>query len=122
MDSLSAPFTIAFNEQYISPAPSEGSELTQATLGSEPASFKLENGRLQSGDWYLGRNLTEDRSKLPKKVFWFKATPENAKFCKPVEARKEGDAYDLRFGGAPLIEIEGKIYAALAEGEYPSIE
>lgn len=46
-----------------------------ATTGPKDsaATFTLTDGRLESesGDWILGRDLVEDRSLLPKAVYWF---------------------------------------------------
>lgn len=97
MDSLASPFTIEIDGRPIAQVKESAEDKTQAQLGSEAAVFSLKNGKLVSGQWLLARNLTEDRSLLPKKVAWYKKNAENEGIIKPVCAKKEGDSYKLLF-------------------------
>lgn len=99
MQSLSAPFTIEINGRPICSIDTSAEDYTQAKVGTDAATFTLKDGRLQSGDWVLGRNLTEDRSMLPKKVFWFKAGPEIENIVQTVTAYRNGESYQLKFAG-----------------------
>lgn len=97
MDSLPSPFTIEIDGKPIAQIKDSAEDKTQAILGSEAAVFNLKDGKLVSGQWLLARNLTEDRSLLPKKVAWYKKNVENEGIIKPVSAKKEGDSYELFF-------------------------
>jgi hypothetical protein len=101
MDTLPSPFSISINDKPVAKISDSDSSRTQAKVesGAEAAVFELKNGRLGCGGWMLGRNLTEDRSMLPKKVMWFKMAEEEERTVQKVEAEKEGDGYVLRFGG-----------------------
>jgi hypothetical protein len=101
MDTLPSPFSISINDKPIAKISDTDSSRTQAKVesGGQAAVFELKNGRLGCGGWMLGRNLTEDRSMLPKKVMWFKMAEEEERTVQKVEAEKEGDSYVLRFGG-----------------------
>jgi hypothetical protein len=99
MDSLPSSFTIELNGSPVAKVGNDAEDRVQAKLGTEAAVFTLKNGRLECGDWVLGRNLTEDRSFLPKKVLWFKATEDNAKAVQPVTAHEDGDSFKLKFAG-----------------------
>jgi hypothetical protein len=99
MQSLSAPFTIEVNGKPICSIDTNAEDYTQAKVGTDAATFTLKDGRLQSGEWFLGRNLTEDRSMLPKKVFWFKAGPEIENRVQIVTASRNGESYQLKFAG-----------------------
>jgi hypothetical protein len=101
MDTLPSPFSISINDKPIAKISDSESSRTQAKVvsGAEAAVFELKNGRLGCGGWMLGRNLTEDRSMLPKKVMWFKMAEEEERTIQAVAAEKEGDGYVLRFGG-----------------------
>ena len=101
MDTLPSRFSIEVNGKPIAKISDSESTKTQAKVepGCDAAVFELKNGRLGSDGWMLGRNLTEDRSMLPKKVLWFKMSEEQEKTVQPVTAEKDGDSYVLRFGG-----------------------
>ncbi|KAF1978796.1 hypothetical protein BU23DRAFT_448394, partial [Bimuria novae-zelandiae CBS 107.79] len=71
----------------------------RATLGSKVATFTLKDGRLVSGDWVLGRNLTEDRSLGPNKIAWFKDNSESGKRLHVVNAHVDRGSHQLKFGG-----------------------
>jgi hypothetical protein len=116
MESLSQPFTMRINGKPIAPVDPNADNVVQAQLGSEPATFELRNGRLVSGDWILGRNLTEDRSMGPKKVSWFKQGTEPATRLHPVTAYEEGGEHKLKFGGASLVAEEGGVFVDLFGG------
>lgn len=93
MDSLPSSFTIEVNGNPIVSVGSDAEHGVQATTGSNAAVFTLKDGRLQCGDWFLGRSIKEDRSFLPKPVLWFKSTEG----IQPVTASENGDSYQLRF-------------------------
>lgn len=99
METLAKPFTIQINDKFVAPADAGAEDGAQAKLGSEPATFTLKDGRLISGDWILGRNLTENRSMGPKKIAWFKEGSDSAKRLHAVNAQQEGDSHQLKFGG-----------------------
>ncbi|KAH7089435.1 hypothetical protein FB567DRAFT_590252 [Paraphoma chrysanthemicola] len=114
MDSLDSPFTIEINGKPVARVGDGASTKTQATIdaGADAAVLTLKDGQLQSGDWLLGRNTTEDRSMRPKKIYWFKKGEEDRMSQpQPVAAEKEGDTYKLTFRGAPLTEEEGNVFA-----------
>jgi hypothetical protein len=97
MDSLPSPFTIEIDGKPIAKLAADADDHTQARLGDDAAVFSLKDKRLQCGDWIVGRDLTENRSFLPKKVAWYKAGKENEERVQPVTARKEGEEYQLVF-------------------------
>jgi hypothetical protein len=139
MDSLPSPFSIEVNGKPIAKIGDSEASKTQAKVeaGAEAAVFELKNGRLGCGGWMLGRNLTEDRSMLPKKVMWFKMSEDEERSIQPVAAEKEGGSYVLRFGGmckmydtlCPLtngdlgkllIEEDGVVFASLFDPDEPT--
>jgi hypothetical protein len=103
MDSLPSPFTIEIDGKPIAKLAAGADDHTQARLGDEAAVFSLKDKRLQCGDWIVGRDLTENRSFLPKKVAWYKAGKENEERVQPVTARKEGEEYQLVFTSTLII-------------------
>ncbi|KAL1596295.1 hypothetical protein SLS60_008940 [Paraconiothyrium brasiliense] len=109
MESLTEPFTIHINGKPVASVTPNADNVVQAQLGSEPATFTLKDGRLVSGDWILGRNLTEDRSMLPKKISWFKEGTEPATRLHAVTVFEEGGEHKLKFGGGCLIAEENAI-------------
>jgi hypothetical protein len=119
MESLSQPFTMQINGRPIAPVDPNADNVVQAQLGSEAATFELKNGRLISGDWVLGRNLTEDRSMGPKKVSWFKDGTEPATRLHPVTAYEEGGDHKLKFGGGSLVAEDGSVFVDLFGGKHP---
>lgn len=119
MESLSQPFTIQINGKPVAPVNPKADDVVQAQLGSEAATFELKNGRLVSGNWVLGRNLTEDRSMAPKKVSWFKEGTERATRLHPVTAFEEGGEHKLKFGGGSLIAEDGSVFVDLFGGKCP---
>ena len=116
MDSLDTPFTIELNGSPIANVGSNAEDKTQAKCGSEAAVFTLKDGHLQHDGWVLGRNKTENRSMLPKEVYWFKAGDDVDKRVKPVAAHKDGDAIQLKFEGRSLMLEDDKIFADLLGG------
>ncbi|KAF2998589.1 hypothetical protein E8E13_006568 [Curvularia kusanoi] len=113
MDSLDKPFTIELNGSPIANVGSDATDKTQAKTGSEAAVFTLKDGFLQQGDWILGRNLTENRSMLPKEVYWFKSGSDNDKRVQPVAAHKDGDNVELKFKGCSLKLEDDNVFADL---------
>lgn len=116
MDSLDSPFTIELNGSPIANVGNNAEDKTQAKIGSEAAIFTLKDGRLQYGDWILGRNKTENRSMLPKEVYWFKSGADDEKRVKPVAAHQDGDSIQLKFGGSSLMLEDGNIFTDLLGG------
>ncbi|KAF1925974.1 uncharacterized protein M421DRAFT_7475 [Didymella exigua CBS 183.55] len=113
MDSLETPFTIELNGSPIEIVGNNVEDKTQAKCGSEAAVFTLQDGRLQHGNWVLGRNRTENRSMLPKEVYWFKSGDDVDKRVKPVAAHKDGDTIQLKFDGSPLMLGDDKVFTDL---------
>lgn len=116
MDGLDKPFTIELNGSPITNVGDGAEDKTQAVTGPEAAVFTLKNGFLQHDGWVLGRNLTENRSMLPKEVYWFKSAEDNERRVQRVAAHQEGDTISLKFGGAPLMLEEDKIFTDLMGG------
>ncbi|KAK3215575.1 hypothetical protein GRF29_8g401789 [Pseudopithomyces chartarum] len=113
METLSKPFTIQINDKYVAPVGNDAENGVQAKIGSEAATFTLKEGRLVSGDWVLGRNLTEDRSMGPKKIAWFKEGSDSAQRLHAVKAHEEGESNQLKFGGGCLTAIEDDVHVDL---------
>ena len=100
MDSLPSPFTVSIDGLTIAQVSTNGNQgPLQAELGPNAAIFTLHDSRLRCGDWLLARNVSEDRSMLPKKVLWFEANAENEARIQPVTARRDGDSYQIQFAG-----------------------
>ncbi|KAH7353181.1 hypothetical protein BKA66DRAFT_430500 [Pyrenochaeta sp. MPI-SDFR-AT-0127] len=97
MDFIPSPFTIEIDGKPIAKIDENAKDGTQARLGEDAAVFSLQSSRLRSGEWIIGRSLTENRSYGPKKVSWYKANAENENQVQPVMAKKEGEAYQLTF-------------------------
>ena len=116
MDSLDSPFTVELNGSPIVFVGNNADDKTQAKIGSEAVIFTLNGGRLQHGDWVLGRNKTENRSMLPKEVYWFKRGEDNDKRVKPITAHQDGDTIQLKFDGASLMLEDDKIFTDLLGG------
>ncbi|KAH7348224.1 hypothetical protein BKA66DRAFT_432210 [Pyrenochaeta sp. MPI-SDFR-AT-0127] len=117
MDSLSFPFTIEIDGTPIAKFDDSGSPPIQAQLGPNAAVFTLKDSRLACDDWVLGRNKSEDRSLLPKKVLWFKADAGGDDRVQPVTARKDAEEYQIKFAGANLMTEDDKIFVELMGGE-----
>lgn len=107
MESLDSSFTIEINGKAIARVSDSDATRTQAKVGaaSDAAVFTLQDGSLQCGGWMLGRNITEDRSLLPKKVLWFKVDvngerADNKEQILPVAVEKSGDSYKPKFNGS----------------------
>ncbi|GIJ86409.1 hypothetical protein Asppvi_005297 [Aspergillus pseudoviridinutans] len=77
MANLPSSFIITLNGTPIAKNfESEEERIHAETGGNNPAVFTLNDGLLESDGWYLGRFAIEDRSLLPKPVFWHKKGPE----------------------------------------------
>jgi hypothetical protein len=116
MDNLDTPFTIEINGNPIAKTTEDAEKPVPAKVGSDAAVFTLKDGRLVCGDYVLGRNVTENRSMLPKPVFWFKAGVEKDR-VRPVTAEEEGSGHKIIFGGAPLKEADGAVFADILKGK-----
>lgn len=117
MDDLEKPFTIELNGLPITNVGNNACDKTQAKTGSTAAVFTLNNGFLQQGDWVLGRNLTENRSMLPKEVYWFKSDEDVHRRVQRVAAHRDGDTISLTFGGSFLMLKEDRIFTDLLGGK-----
>ncbi|RSL60495.1 hypothetical protein CEP54_006730 [Fusarium duplospermum] len=120
MDSLPRPFTITVNGQKVAPPVENGDDRIHAATGSDEAVFTLKECHLQSNGWFLGRWQIEDRSLLPKRIYWFKAGQEDR--IQPVFAVEEGDSVVLKFGGSPLVEIDAHLFATLLDEPRQKVE
>ena len=98
MESLDTSFTIEVNGSPIAKGSVDGDEPVPAKVGSNAAVFTLKEGRLVCGDLVLGRNITENRSMLPKPVYWFKSSVDKGT-VRPVAAEQEGSGYKILFAG-----------------------
>ncbi|KNG51986.1 hypothetical protein TW65_00371 [Stemphylium lycopersici] len=117
MDSLPAPFTIEIDGTPITKVSADANDKTHAQVGSEPAVFELKDKRLQCDGHFLARTIVEDRSFLPKRVWWFK--PDTDIPTHDVVATKDGDSYQLKFSNAGLMTRDGGVFADLM-GDNPS--
>lgn len=101
MGSIEGSFTIAVNGQPVTKPEDNGDERIHAkTGGSEPAVFVLKDHHLESDDWYLGRFVIEDRSLMPKRVYWFKKRQTSIDQVQTTHAEKRGEGeYRLLIGG-----------------------
>lgn len=100
---IDKPFTIEIAGATIAKVTeTDNEEMIQAATGTDAAIFTLKEGHLLSGDWVLGRYQVEDRSLLPKKLLWIKASESGAERLQLVYAEKDGESYKLRFTGVHL--------------------
>ncbi|KAJ5691426.1 hypothetical protein N7488_012161 [Penicillium malachiteum] len=108
MSSIKRSFQIKINDQAVAPVDDNGEDQIQASFGPDAAVFTLTDGRLESNGWYLGRYLVEDRSLLPKRVYWFrKGSGVEPDWIHLVSAEPSGTSYSLLFSGDPSHEIWG---------------
>lgn len=98
--SIQGPFKILVNNQAVAPVSDNGEDQIQATLGPDAAIFTLMNGRLECNGWYLSRGLIEDRSLLPKRVFWFRKGVIDGDITHRVSAEANGGSYKLWISGS----------------------
>ncbi|KAE8139826.1 hypothetical protein BDV38DRAFT_241291 [Aspergillus pseudotamarii] len=91
---------------------------------TDPAIFTLNNdGLLESGDWYLGRFLVEDRSLLPKRVLWHKKGGEiDVGMIQKTTIEERNGELVIRNGGAVLAVIDEKICGDLMNENPVSVE
>ncbi|KAI9925536.1 hypothetical protein ASPWEDRAFT_41644 [Aspergillus wentii DTO 134E9] len=123
MSTLNKSFTLTIGGTPISKPFETNESRTYAIVGSvEPAVFTLNDGLLESGDFFLGRHLVEDRSLLPKPLFWFPKGGEDKEYIHRTEVEElEDDHLQVKNGGAHLFVDEGRIYANLLGDDIPSI-
>ncbi|KAI4928103.1 uncharacterized protein J4E92_005585 [Alternaria infectoria] len=117
MDNLPAPFTIEIDGSPIAKVDGNAEDKTHAKTGTDAAVFELKGSRLQCDGHILGRAMVEDRSFLPKQVWWFKADTDVP--VHKVTASQDGDSYQLKFSNAPLMVDDGGVFADLL-GDNPS--
>ncbi|KAF2640585.1 hypothetical protein P280DRAFT_469334 [Massarina eburnea CBS 473.64] len=113
MNTLSASFTIEVNGTPIAKVGPDAEDRTHATIGPDAAVFTLKDGRLQSGDWILGRPMREDRSLGPKAVRWFRARDGDHKLVNPVTAHEDGHSYKIEISAPGLMIQEDKVFVDL---------
>ncbi|KAJ5741748.1 hypothetical protein N7533_011157 [Penicillium manginii] len=110
MESLKGQFTIQVDSQSVSMPENINESRVHASLGpTTPAVFTLVDGYLKSGGWILGRALLEDRSLLPKKIYWFDEQQSDLGSIQKTRAVPE----ETR---APLIAPNGLLLADLMRG------
>ncbi|RMZ73581.1 hypothetical protein GMOD_00008113 [Pyrenophora seminiperda CCB06] len=120
MDTLPKPFTIEIEGKPVTKADASLEEPEHATTaGSEPAVFQLKNGRLECEGRILARRQIEDRSLLPKRVYWFPQDCQDP--THEVMAFEDGDEYKLMFAGAPLLLNDGRVFATLLEHDASNV-
>ena len=112
MNSIAGQFKITVNGQPVANVVENGEDQIHALLGPDAAIFTLVSGRLQCGDWYLARSLIEDRSLLPKRVYWFRKEHINVDLIHLVSAQQDGDSHSLLFAG---MSCEGHVYKCRKE-------
>lgn len=144
MADLPNSFTITIGDIPIAFNTDPESETTRAEANANnPAvfSFNAKQGLLQSGAYYLSRILTEDRTMLPKAVFWCKREECPEEMSHKTTIEKQNGEYLLRSGSmysilvnlnfvdvwegptltrvytdAPLTIINGHVYGDLTKG------
>ncbi|KAJ5827645.1 hypothetical protein N7447_004408 [Penicillium robsamsonii] len=107
------PFIIQVKGRPVTKPEADYESRTQASVGSDPAIFTWIDGRLECGEWFLGRFHIEDRSLIPKAVYWFKKEDTNPNAVQHTMVHDDEGSYTLRMSGAPLNEHRGKVHAAL---------
>ncbi|KAH7413649.1 hypothetical protein DE146DRAFT_749854 [Phaeosphaeria sp. MPI-PUGE-AT-0046c] len=116
MESLDASFLILIDGKPLAKPNTSGGDRTQATAGDGTlASCKLENGVLECDGWILGRLNDEDESLGLKEVMWLKKEDGKEGQLQAVTAEKNGNDYKLLFGGAPLVQVDGKVSVNLQQ-------
>lgn len=100
MSSLGKPFTIEIDGAPVVKLTDQIQERTQAQVSDSGAAavFTLKDDRISSDGHVLGRYTIENRSLMPKEVFWFPKS-DGATRSQAVSVEKSGDSYKLRFGG-----------------------
>jgi hypothetical protein len=100
MSSLEKPFTVEIGGVPIVKLTDQVQERTQARVSNSgvAAVFTLKDSRLSSDGHILSRYTVENRSFMPKEVFWF-PNGDDATQSQAVSVEKSGDSYKLRFGG-----------------------
>lgn len=100
MESIEREFIIKINNQSVALPENNDEPRVHASLGpTSPAVFTLVEGYLKSSGWILGRALVEDRSLLPKKVFWFDEQHSDLGLIQKTRAVPDGESYVLEFAG-----------------------
>ncbi|KAH7400628.1 hypothetical protein DE146DRAFT_677384 [Phaeosphaeria sp. MPI-PUGE-AT-0046c] len=114
MDQIPNSFTIEIDGKPIAKVDKSAEDRTEVKLGDDAAIFTLKNSQLQCGEWIAGRDWTENRSYGPKKVSWYKANAENEKRVQPVNAKKNGETYELAFpNGKLMVDDNGTVLVDL---------
>ncbi|KAJ5248746.1 hypothetical protein N7468_000197 [Penicillium chermesinum] len=115
------PFYILVKGAPITKPILEDNNPVQASLIASPEraifTYNASSNHLECEGLYLGRNLVEDRSLLPKKVVWSR-DPER---LLPVKT-DENDPGKLRFSGGLLTVMNGQLFASLMGEEEPTVE
>ena len=109
MENIEGSFIIEVDNQPIGRAEDNGEPQVHASLGPNPAIFNLIDGHLECEGWALGRSLIEDRSLLPKRVFWFNKKHIGLESIHKTKAITAGDSYELEFSGKIMANIFSKI-------------
>ncbi|KAJ5995603.1 hypothetical protein N7481_002580 [Penicillium waksmanii] len=123
MESIEGEFVIEIDNQSVGLPENNGESRVHASLGpTSPAVFTLVDGYLKSSGWILGRSLVEDRSLLPKRVFWFDEQKSDLGLIQKTRAVSDGDSYVLEFAGAPLIAPDGYLLADLMRDEQQEVK
>jgi hypothetical protein len=100
MESIEREFVIEIDNQSVGLPETNDEPRVHASLGPKtPAVFTLVDGYLKSNGWILGRALVEDRSLLPKKVFWFDEQKSDLGLIQKTRAVPDGDSFVLEFAG-----------------------
>ncbi|KAH7073841.1 hypothetical protein BKA63DRAFT_41404 [Paraphoma chrysanthemicola] len=120
MDSIPSSFAISINGKPITQIDTSAADHTQAKVGKDAAIFTLQDSVLRSGDWIMGRDLTENRSFGPKQVSWYRASAESEGRVQRVTAKKESGAYQLIFTKGTLIAGDDDLVFVDLLGEAPS--
>lgn len=100
MESIEGKFIIEVDGQPVAMPENSDEPRIHASLGpTSPAVFTLVDGYLKSRGWILGRALVEDRSLLPKKIFWFNEQESDLGLIQKTRAVSDGNSFVLGFAG-----------------------
>ncbi|KAK5996541.1 hypothetical protein PT974_01876 [Cladobotryum mycophilum] len=113
MSDIEGPFTISFGDNTVSTVEDTGERRIQAKIGSDAAVFTLKDGQLESEDWIVTRDSVEDRSLLPKAVYFFPKSSGFEPIHKTTAQVEEDGSYRFFVGGAPWVVINDQIRSDL---------
>ncbi|KAF4331991.1 hypothetical protein FBEOM_14219 [Fusarium beomiforme] len=104
MSSIPKRFSIVINDKHVIQPTEEEDELCHAQVAdkssTKPAVFELEDDRLISGEWALGRHPATPHIIGYKPLVWVKK--ENNRTLHPVIVKEREEGPQLRFGDSSV--------------------